>query len=290
MVAGAEAADGTDALGEGADDEVAFLLEAGLFGEAAAVAPEHTEGMRLVDEQLKAAAALHLDELGQRRPIAEHRINALEHHQPAALVVGAGEPAVEVLGVVVAEAYQLGARQRASVIDRGMRIGVEIDRVLGAGQAGDHAEIGLVAGREDDAVAAPEKVGELALEREMHVIGAIGDARAGGAGAERGQRLLPGGDAGRLERHPHVIVGAGEDGLAPVDDGAGRRDHLAVAHPQRIGPEISERCPALHQPAMLVEEILHAQAARMVRSATTFTRSSIERVSESTFKGMSISK
>jgi hypothetical protein len=64
VVAGAEAANGTDALGEGADNEIAFLLEAGLLGKAAAIAAENAEGMRFIDEKLEAAAALHIDELG----------------------------------------------------------------------------------------------------------------------------------------------------------------------------------------------------------------------------------
>src|SRR5262245_51449584 len=153
MVAGTEAANGADALGEGADDEIAFLLEPGLLGKAAAIAAQNAEGMRFIDEKLEAAAALHFDELGERRPVADHRVDALEHHQAAALTIGAGKAAVEILGIIVAEAHKLGARQGASVIDRGMRIGVEINGVLGSGEAGNHAEIGLVAGREDDAMA-----------------------------------------------------------------------------------------------------------------------------------------
>ncbi len=100
-----------------------------------------------------------------------------------------------------------------------MRIGVEIDRVLRPGQARHHAEIGLVAGREDDAVLAAEKLGELRLKLRVHGIAAIGDARAGGAGAELGHRLLAGLDAVRIEGHAHVVVGAGQDGLAAIDDG-----------------------------------------------------------------------
>jgi hypothetical protein len=91
-------------------------------------------------------------------------------------VIGAGKAAIEILGIIVAEADELSARQGASVIDRGMRVGVEIDGVLRPGEAGDHAEIGLVTGREDDAMAPPEKVGDLALEGEVHVVGAIGNA------------------------------------------------------------------------------------------------------------------
>jgi RecG-like helicase len=76
--------------------------------------------------------ALHLDEVGQRRPVAEHRIDALQHHELAPVVgLHARQPLVEVGGVVVAEAHQFGAGQRAAVVDRGVGIRVEEDRVAG---------------------------------------------------------------------------------------------------------------------------------------------------------------
>ena len=178
------------------------LLEPRLIRQAAAMGAQHAEGMRLVDEQLEAVLLLHLDEVGERRAVAQHGIDAFEHDELAAALVllAARQALVEVGRVIVAEAHELGARQRAAVIDRAVRVGIEIDRVARAREPRHHAEIGLVAGGEDDAVLAVEECGELALEIGMEREGAVGDARARGAGAELVQRLLARRDAVRDRR------------------------------------------------------------------------------------------
>ena len=222
MIARAKAADGAHAFRERADDEIDLLFKSGLVRQAAPVGAQDAKGMRLVDEQLKAVLLLHRDEIGQRSPVAQHRIDAFEHHELAAVIaLAAAQTLVEIGGVIVAEAHQLGARQCAAVIDRGMRIGIEIDRVAGAGEPRHHAEVGLVAGGEDDAMAAVEEGCELALQIRVQRERAVGDARARGAGAEFIERLLARGDAVRIEGDAHVVVGAGKDRLAAVDHGAG---------------------------------------------------------------------
>src|SRR3546814_11931238 len=87
MVRGAEAADSAQALAEGADHVVDVLLHAVGLGDAAAMVAEHAEGVRLVDQQLDAVAALHVDELVERRLIAQHGIDALDDPQLARAVV-----------------------------------------------------------------------------------------------------------------------------------------------------------------------------------------------------------
>ena len=52
-----EAADGAQALGEGADDEVDVGLDAGRLGQAAAVLAQHAHGVGLVDQQVGAHLA-----------------------------------------------------------------------------------------------------------------------------------------------------------------------------------------------------------------------------------------
>src|SRR5688572_32078805 len=118
MVAGAEAANGANALGEGADDEIDLVLELGLVRQAPAVLAEDTEGMRLVDQELEAVLLLHRDEIGERCAVAEHGIDAFEDDEPATFVIRARQALVEIARVIVAEAHELGARQGAAVIDR----------------------------------------------------------------------------------------------------------------------------------------------------------------------------
>src|SRR5690349_12715556 len=100
-----------------------------------------------------------------------------------------------------------------------MGIGVEIDRVLWSRESRQHAEIGLIAGGEHDAVLAVEKIRKLALELAMDGIGAVGDARARRAGAIELESLLAGGNAIGIESDAHIIVGAGENGFLAGDDG-----------------------------------------------------------------------
>ena len=165
MIARAKSADGTDTLGEGADHEINLVLEPRFVGETAAIRSQHAEGMRLVHQKLEAVFLLDLDEIGERRAVAQHRVDAFQHHEPAAAVFLAARKAlVEIGRVIVAEPHQLGARQGAAVIDGRMRIGVQIDRVARTREARHHAEVRLVAGGEDDAVLAVEKAREFRFE------------------------------------------------------------------------------------------------------------------------------
>ena len=170
-----------------------------------------------------------------------------------------------------------------------MRIGIEEDGVAGASQPRHHAEIGLIAGGEDDAVLAVEKAREFGFQFLVQAISAIGDARAGGAGAELGHRLLASLDAIGIESDPHVIVGASQDRLAPVDDGAGGRDHPLVDDADRIDARRHHAGETIGDRPVLVEQVGHAQAFP-VRASTTLARSAMVRVSDSTLSGTSISK
>ena len=110
VVGGAEAADGAQALAEGADDEIDVGLDSLLLGEAAAVLAEAAERMGLVDQEPSAVTPLDLHEVRQRRGVAEHAVHAFDDHQPAiALAAEAGQATVEVGGIVVSEAHDGGA-------------------------------------------------------------------------------------------------------------------------------------------------------------------------------------
>ncbi len=115
----------------------------------------------------------------------------------------------------------------AGVVDRGVAVGVQQQEVARPHQGGDHPEIGLVAGREDHGVAHAVEVGELALQGDVVRERAVGDPRAAGAGAlapDRRDRRL---DAGLVEGQAQIVVRAGRDDPAAVDDRlAGRQQPL----------------------------------------------------------------
>ena len=91
----------------------------------------------------------HLDDLGQHADVAVHRVDALHHHQ--LLAPHAGELALQVQGVVVAEEDGLGLGEDGAVHDGGVRVLVAEDVCRPARMMrGDEADVGAVAGREQD--------------------------------------------------------------------------------------------------------------------------------------------
>src|SRR3546814_15998184 len=79
MVRHAEAADGADALAEGADDEVDIVEHALRLGDAAAMFADEAHRLCLVDQYHRAIFLRNADHFLQRRDFAEHRIDALAH-------------------------------------------------------------------------------------------------------------------------------------------------------------------------------------------------------------------
>ena len=119
-------------------------------------------------------------------------------------------------GSLCLKRIDLGLGQLAGVVDRGVAVGVDQQVVALADQGRDHAEIGLVAGREDHAVLLAVELGDLLLERHVLGVAAVGDARAGGAGALAADRLDGGLHAGRIEGQAEIVVGADQQVLRPL--------------------------------------------------------------------------
>src|SRR3546814_17746477 len=94
--------------------------------------------------------------------------------------------------------------------------------------------IGLIAGAEHHAVTATEELGEIAFQCAVTGIAAVGDARAGGAGAERLYRAHRFFDAVRIEGQAEIIVGAEQDDAPTVDYTFGCRFNTIDADGKRI--------------------------------------------------------
>ena len=110
-------------------------------------------------------APAQLGDLRQRGDVALHREDAVDDDEHAAAVARRPlELLLELVEPVVAERAQLGPREQAAVEDRGVVAGVGDHRVARAEQRAERAEVGLVAGREDDRVLGAHPLGELALE------------------------------------------------------------------------------------------------------------------------------
>src|SRR3546814_17299779 len=101
---------------------------------------------------------LHVDELVERGLVAQHRVDALDAHQLARLVVlQAPQALVEVGRRVVAEADEGGPGKAAAAIDAGVCIGIRPARILRADGDGDTTTMGQVTWGTSQRQAAPAK-------------------------------------------------------------------------------------------------------------------------------------
>src|SRR3546814_13345382 len=116
------------------------------------------------------------------------------------------------------ETDALGVPQTSTIVDAGVTVGIENQVVATTDDRRQHAEIGLIAGAEHHAVTATEELGEIAFQCAVTGIAAVGDARAGGAGAERLYRAHRFFDAVRIEGPAEIIVGAAQDDAPTVGD------------------------------------------------------------------------
>ena len=190
--------------------------------------------MRLVDEDHRAVFLGDADHLLQRRGVAQHRIDAFENDQLARISGNALEAFFHRLDIVVLEGHDFGLAHRASVPDAGVGIDIEHDVIALARDRADDAEIGLIAGGKDHRVVHPVEIAQRLLAFFVALIGAVENAAAGGPRSEIGERLLARFEHIGIEGHPHVIVSAEQDRLAPVADRAGGGEHLLHHQIERI--------------------------------------------------------
>ena len=141
----------------------------------------------------------------------------------------------------MAERHDLRVAERAAVVDRGVAVDVEDDVVILAGDGGDHAEIGLIAGREDHRMVHRVEFLERLLDRAVAGVGAVEDSAAGGARAELVERLLARRDHVGVEGHAHVIVGAEQDRALAVADRDGRAFDLLHHQVEGVGEAAFEQ-------------------------------------------------
>ena len=89
----------------------------------------------------------------------------------------------------------------------------------------ERADVGLVAGREDERVLGAHPLGQLALELQVQVERAVEQPRAGQAGAVALERVARALHDARVARQPEVVVRAEHDplGALHLDDRRGGR-------------------------------------------------------------------
>ena len=138
-----------------------------------------------------------------------------------------------------------------------MGVSVEENRILRTRKTRHHAQVGLVARGENNAVLALQEFRKFGLKLLVQGIAAIGNARARGARAEFRHRILARLDAIRVKRNAHIIVRARQNGFAAVDHGPRRRENFVIGEANRIHAHGHHAGVAFGNGFMLVQQINH---------------------------------
>ena len=157
-------------------------------------------------------------DLGDRRDVAVHRIEALEHDELRAVARLGGEQLLEMADVVVPPDPLLAAGAPDALDHRIVVERVGQDEAIGqeAGDGRDRRQIGDPAGGEDERRRLAVQVGKLGLELDDRIVGAgnvAGSARAGPMGAGRLDRGFD--DVG-MAAHAEIVVRAPDRDFARV--------------------------------------------------------------------------
>ena len=183
--------------------------------------------MRLVDEQVRAVGAAHVDDLAQRRDVAANRIQPLDDDQPVASLAGSRSSFLRRLsGELCRKPITCAARLARRVVDAGVAVAVDQDDVAGAAQAADERQVRLIAGAEDDGVALAEPVGELAARAARAAPAsrwpcAIRSCRCRTRARARRRGL----DHVGMQRQAEIVVRAEHQRRPAADDDFARAEH-----------------------------------------------------------------
>ena len=123
--------------------------------------------------------------------------------------------------VAVVEALGLAVGHLGAVDDRGVVQLVEVDHLAAADEPGDQAEVGGVAGREDEAGFLAQELGQGVLELLVQVERAVQEPAAGAARAVAAEGPAGGLEHLRMVGQAEVVVRPQHDPLLAVDDDDG---------------------------------------------------------------------
>ena len=218
---GDEPADRGQRLREGAGDDVDVIGHAEVGGSAVAVRSENAEGVRVVERERGPVFPGHPHERRHVRDVAFHRVHAVHHDHRALARAVPLHAALEVGEVAMVEALGFAVGHLGPVDDRGMVELVQIDHFAAADEPGDEAEVGRVAGGEDQTGFLAQEFGQRVLELLVEVQRPVQEPAARTARAVPAERPAGGFEHLRMVSQAEVVVGPQHDPFLAVDDDDG---------------------------------------------------------------------
>ena len=195
-----------DSLGKADGTEVHALGEARGHDEPGSARALRAERVGLIDNQRRPVALAHLHQLGQRRHVAVRAVEGIDGNQPGAMH---RQHPLERGRIVVAEQVRRRARAHHALVQRDVRLHVEIDGAALAGERLHEPDVGGVAGGAENRVLRLGERGEALLEAADHVALVMDpDARDGVAVTARPQRSNLAVDHVRMAGEAKVVVAA----------------------------------------------------------------------------------
>ncbi len=140
-----EAAGTREALRQRADDERVIVAAQGAEDGAAALGPDDTGSVGVVDVQHRPAREANVVERGQGGQLARHAVHAVDGDDGHAVIPGVVQHPAQGPGVAVCERLDTGAVRLGDLgafLDRIVGLFVDDEQVLPADEPGDGAEIG----------------------------------------------------------------------------------------------------------------------------------------------------
>ena len=160
-----EPAEDADRLRERPHLDIHSAVQAEVVDGPAPVLAQHPRRVGVVDHHDGAVLVRDLDQRWKRCDVAVHREHAVgDQELVASRRLRLGEERVGRGRVLVREDLDLGPRQSGAVDDRGVIEGVGEDRVVPSHQSGDGAQVGQIAGGEEDGVGTALEAGQGCLQ------------------------------------------------------------------------------------------------------------------------------
>ena len=182
VVAGDEAAQAAERLGEGAHDQVYLVGQAEMVGRAAAVVAHDAEAVGIVDHQRGVVLLAKLHQLRDRGDVAFHRIDAVHHDEFRRAWLRDLQFLLKFIHIVVGELEYAAEGKPAAVDDAGVVERIEEDVTVAEAQAGDDAQVYLETGAIGHGFFFADQFGEFLFEGQVDVECSIKEPRAGAAG------------------------------------------------------------------------------------------------------------